>query len=270
MRYPSACFLLAALAGTAAAVAAEPTELTVRVISKGAKFIGTSMGGVRILVKDHHTGEILARGVTSGGTGDTQRVMDRPLARGQTRATEGAAKFHTTLDLDMPRRVTVVATGPLAQLQGMNTVTATQWVVPGEHITGGGGWVLEMPGLIVDVIAPAAHQVFEQEAKSERIEVTANVTMMCGCPIKPAPGRQAADSEQDDTAYWPPEDFEVKAIVARNEEPFGEYELAYAGRPSLFTGDLEADEQGAYEVTVYAYQPENGNTGLGRTTFIVK
>lgn len=53
----------------------EPTEIVVRVIGKDSKFIGTSMGGMRITLRDAHTGELLATGVTVGGTGDTERIM---------------------------------------------------------------------------------------------------------------------------------------------------------------------------------------------------
>jgi hypothetical protein len=41
---------------------AEPTEITVRVLAKDSKFVGTSMGGMRIMLRDAHTGEILATG----------------------------------------------------------------------------------------------------------------------------------------------------------------------------------------------------------------
>ncbi len=54
---------------------AEPTEITIRVLSKDGKFVGTSMGGARVILRDADTGEILAQGVTAGGTGDTARIM---------------------------------------------------------------------------------------------------------------------------------------------------------------------------------------------------
>ncbi len=44
-------------------VLAEPTHITVHVLAKGAKFIGTSMGGVEITIRDADTGELLAKGV---------------------------------------------------------------------------------------------------------------------------------------------------------------------------------------------------------------
>lgn len=32
---------------------------------------------------------------------------------------------------------------------------------------------------------------------------------------------------------------------------------------------MPAEKPGVYDVTVYTYNPDNGNTGLDRTTFIV-
>ena len=56
-------------------VAAEPTRIDVRVIARGAKFLGGYTTPVRVTLTDADTGETLARGVTSGTTGDTQRIM---------------------------------------------------------------------------------------------------------------------------------------------------------------------------------------------------
>jgi hypothetical protein len=55
-------------------------------------------------------------------------------------------------------------------------VSATQWVVPGKHITAGDGWVLELPGLVVDVQAPPTHTRLEGTPQAVRLQ--ANVTMM--------------------------------------------------------------------------------------------
>ena len=41
-----------------ATASAEPTEITVRVLGKDSKFVGTSMGGMRIVLRDAVTGEI--------------------------------------------------------------------------------------------------------------------------------------------------------------------------------------------------------------------
>ena len=238
----------------AVSAAAEPTDITVRVISKGAKFIGSSMGGVQVTLRDADTGELLARGVTRGGTGDTGRIMAPERERGRPLSTPGAAKFSTTLDLDAPRRIEVSALGPLAQRQSANRVSAVQWVVPGKDLTGGDGWLLEMPGFVVDVLAPPAHLKLAGVPKS--VPLQANVTMMCGCPVTQG-------------GLWDANRYEVVARLTRNDAPAGETELTYAGTPSQFAAVLEIDEPGLYEAVVYAHDPKNGNTGLDKVTFIV-
>ena len=48
------------LAGLPVTAAAEPTDLVIRVISEGGKFVGTSMGGAEIILRDVRSGEVLA------------------------------------------------------------------------------------------------------------------------------------------------------------------------------------------------------------------
>lgn len=243
-----AAFMLPAIAS------AEPTEITVRVLAKDSKFIGTSMGGMRIVLRDTQTGEILATGVTQGGTGDTALIMHENRGSRAVLSDDSAAKFTATLDLDEPRLVEAEAYGPLGQPQAATRVLATQWVVPGRSLTGGDGWVLELPGLVVDVLNPPAHIRVSQDAGG--VDVRANVVMMCGCPIEPG-------------GLWDADKLEVKAIVKRNGQRVSEVPLTYAGETSQFAAKVPAKEPGMYEVTVYAHDPRNGNTGLDRTTFIV-
>ena len=50
------------------------TNVMIRAKAKDAKFIGTSVGGAKILVRDALTKELLAEGVTSGSTGNTEKI----------------------------------------------------------------------------------------------------------------------------------------------------------------------------------------------------
>jgi hypothetical protein len=150
MRTLVVLFSLAVLVAPSIA-SAEPTEITVRVLAKDSKFVGTSMGGMRIILRDAHTGEILATGVTQGGTGNTKLIMHEDKGRRAQLTDETAAKFIATLDLDEPRLIEAEAYGPLGQPQAAVRVLSTQWVVPGRGISGGDGWVLDLPGLVVDV-----------------------------------------------------------------------------------------------------------------------
>lgn len=158
------------------AVGAVPTHITVRVKTKDAKFLGTLMGGAAVHLTDAQTGELLAQGRTVGGTGDTKRIMQTPMTRGMPLSDESAAKFTATIDIDVPRLIEVRAHGPLVNQQTANTVSATQWVVPGKHITAGDAWMLELPGFAVDVIAPTAAATFKGGAQD--VTITANVVMM--------------------------------------------------------------------------------------------
>jgi len=236
------------------AVWADETRIDVRVISKGAKFIGTSMGGAEITIKDADTGQLLAQGKTSGSTGDTQKIMQQRLPHHASVATDEAAVFQATIDLDEPRRIKVTARGPLAQRQATETATVTQWVVPGKHITSGDALTLELPGFAVGILSPPAHQTFSQPDKP--IELNVNVVMMCGCPVEP-------------DGLWDANQFEVAAIIQRNGKQIDQVMLQYAGSTSQFTAQVAIGEAGVYEITVYAYDPTNGNTGIDKTTIVV-
>ena len=244
-----------ALAVSMAAVAqAAPTEIVVRVISKDAKFIGTSMGGTLITIRDVDSGELLAKGVTKGDTGDTKRIMVMDKKRNDNLSTDGAAKFMATLDITEPRLIEVSAYGPLAQRQSANKVSATQWIVPGKHVNAGDGFLLQMPGFIVDVMDPPAH--IKLTGAMQTIKLRANVTMMCGCTLELG-------------GPWDPSKYEVKALLKRNGEAVGELPLEYAGAISQFAATWDVKQVGTYQATVYAYDPVNGNTGVDSVTFIV-
>ena len=234
---------------------AVPTHLTVRVKAKDAKFVGTSMGGALITISDGLTGEVLITGRTAGGTGDTTRIMKTPVARGAPMSDETAADFSATLDLDEPRLIEVSAYGPLANRQAANRVSATQWVVPGKHITGGDAWMLELSGFAVDVQAPATHT--QLKGLPQAVTLQANVTMMCGCPLTPG-------------GVWDASKMEVSALLRKDGKRVGILPLEYAGTSSQFSATWQVRETGVYEAMVYAYDPANGNTGVDSVTFIVR
>ncbi len=153
-----------------------PTRLTVRVLSKDAKFIGTTMGGVRITIRDADSGELLTQGITRGGTGDTQKIMKQDWKRGAPLATPDAAAFTATIALEAPRRIEVVATGPIGQPQATVRASVTHWIIPGRHIDQGDALTLVMPGLALDVLDPPAHTRIAGIPAS--VTVRANLVML--------------------------------------------------------------------------------------------
>lgn len=240
------------LAGLPVAAAAEPTDLVIRVISEGGKFVGTSMGGAEIIVRDVRSGEVLAHGRTAGSTGDTARIM-KGGPRGTPLADETAAAFRTTIDIDEPRLVEVEAYGPLAQPQAAVRVTSQRWVLPGRGATQGDGWLLELPGLVVDLVEPAAHQ---RGTAGAAIRLAANVALMCGCPIEPG-------------GIWDAARYDVRASAKRDGQPAGEVSLSYGGRTGYFTGTLPVDKAGAHVITVTAVDTKTGATGVDASSILI-
>jgi hypothetical protein len=243
-------FIVVLAATSAQAV---PTQITVRVKAKDAKFVGSTLGGVLITLRDAQTGELLAKGYTAGGTGNTARIMKTPVSRGVSLSDESAAKYTATIDIAEPTLIEVTAYAPSAALQSASKVSATQWVVPGKNITEGDAWLMEMPGLIVAVLAPPAHSMLA--GAPQAVAIKANIMMMCGCPITPG-------------GIWDANKIEVKALLKKNGQPAGVLPMQYAGSPSQFSGTWNITEAGVYEATVYAYDAATGNTGINKVTFM--
>ncbi len=238
------------LAGNAWAV---KTRVVVRARAMDAKFIGSSIGGGLVVVRDALTGEILDQGLLQGSTGNTKTLMTTPYVRGMRLSDEKTSKFVALLDIDRPRKVKIEVYAPLGQPQATAVASVTTWVVPGKDITGD-GIILEIPGLIVDVLRPAAHTFMKSPAS---FDLEASVTPMCGCPINPK-------------TPWKPGSYQVAVMVVKGGKVLKTLPLAFAGQTSHFKTHLVLKEKGPYELVVYGYDPKTGNTGVDITTVIVK
>ena len=245
------------------------TRIDVRVIAKGGKYLGDDIGGALVTVHDVRTGELLARGTTSGGSGESN-LMDICVTQAEVLPVEGASVFTATLELDEPRLIRVTAYGPLAAQAAANTATLTQWVSPGKDVTGGaqgGGFLLEIPGLMVQILNPPTHFLPASGQAPAQLEISANVTMMCGCPIGVQP--------------WDPSLFEVSASIKSGDTYEVEFPLAFVplaespyGAPSRFKTQWDVPQNSSgqpqiYEITVTAFQQLTGNTGVDRATLII-
>ncbi len=234
----SRLILIAALCALASAAAAEPTEVVLRAQAKDAKFIGESMGGVSITLTDAASGKVLASGMTAGGTGDTAKLVTGPRLRGQAVAGPADAKFAATLDISQPTLVTATAKGPMGKSDAVITATSQMWLLPGKAV-GGDGWVIELPGLVVE---PSL-------STTGGLTVTAKVTLMCGCPIAP------------DTT-WDANHYEVIATVMQGARVVKTVPLPYAGTTSTFAAPVAGLAPGAYRVVITAHNSRTGNTGV--------
>lgn len=235
MRVLIALTAFSLLAGSALA---EPTAVTVRALAKDAKLIGDSMGGVEITLTDAKTGKVLAKGLTKGATGDTAKLVTAPRVRGQAVSAPGNAGFDATLDLNAPTLVRATAKGPMGKPDAVVTVASEMWMLPGKALTGD-GWIIEMPGLVVEPTLDTAAGV----------KITAKVTLMCGCPIAP-----------DST--WDANHYEVKAAISQGGKAVRTVSLPYAGQTSTFAASVPDLPKGRYEVLLTAYNANTGNAGV--------
>ena len=230
---------------------AQETTLMIRAKAKDAKFIGTSIGGARILVKDALTGEILSEGITTGSTGNTDKIMKAEISRNTQLTDENTAGYKATLDITEPVFVTVEAYAPIAKKQAVVMSSTQLWVIPGKDITGD-GLVLDVPGFVVDILSPQTH---ERISSTEEVALKANIVMMCGCPV-------TKDGIWDATQY------EVKAVITDADGKTSEVTMEQKEKPSTFSGTVKL-KKGLYEVLVYAYDPVTGNTGVDKTNIII-
>lgn len=234
---------------------ATDTQIIVRAKAKDAKFVGSSLGGAYVIIKNKLTGEILAQGKTEGSTGNTDLIMKQAKERYTQLADDNTAKFMATIDIDDPTFITVEVSSPLNDKQAQVQASTELWLIPGKHILGD-GVVVEIPGFIVDILAPRTHQYISlEEVKGKPFSVQANIVMMCGCTISK-------------NGLWDSEKMEVAGLVKLDGKSYTEVPLENVGT-NLFEGSLEIEKAGQYEVTIYAFDERTGNTGVDKVNFVI-
>lgn len=227
------------------------TKVIVRAKAKDAKFIGSSMGGSMIMIKNALTGELLAKGLTEGGTGNTQAIMNTPKERYDESHVDASA-FETTLSLAEPIFVDIQALGPVNHESRVMSSTQV-WLIPGKHLDEQ-GIILEIPGFVIDGLSPKTHQGFSlNEQKS--VEIKVNMVMMCGCTISP-------------NGLWDGNMMEVEAHVYVNGEFWKTLPMKNS-EENTFTADLTLEKTGSHEVVITAFDPLSKNTGVDELNFRV-
>lgn len=229
---------------SAASAQAEPTPVKVHVISQDAKFIGDSMGGAEVVLRDAKTGRVLAKGTTKGGTGDTARIM-QTSGRSPQRATQDAAHFATTLDLNEPTLVRLEARGPMGKPGKPITVTAERWLIPGRPLSEGDGWTIELPGLAVEWKGSSSLQGYAGQV----LTLYANVSLQCGCPITPS-------------GIWDAADYAVEAMIYKGDQMVARQSMPFATSPGGFAGTVTVAQPGTYRLVLSARNIQNGNAGV--------
>lgn len=257
-------------------MAAATTSILVRVQAKGGKFLADDIGGSEVTIRDAQTGERLAGGLALGtdsgnlsneySAGASLNTIVTPPASPNgsyvvqwLSANANTSGLAAELAISRPTLLEITAYGPLGGLQSAHRVTTTQWIVPGQSLAEPPGFVVEIPGLLVQVMEPATHLAITSLPYT--VPLQANVTMMCGCPI--------ADGQP-----WIPSDFEVTAAIGPvGQPPLEIVKLGFPGAaPSLYFGSytVPADATGFYQAVITAVQRSTGNTGTGTATFFIK
>lgn len=164
--------------------------------------------------------------------------------RSPSRTSSGAASFAVVLDLGRPTLVSLEARAPLAHPRSQLRVTAERWLVPGEGLGNGDGWTIEMPRLVVELVArPATIRV------GEAVPIEAHIALMCGCPITPG-------------GAWDTGAYEVEALVYRQGRLVERVALPFKSSPGRFGGMLLFSAKGSHELALTARNRKTGNSGL--------
>jgi len=252
MRRVMLCLFVLML-GLGGNVWAQETVLTVRAKANDAKFIGTAMSGVQVSVAQARTGELLAQGIISGGTGSTETLVEQPVARGERISDESAAAFKTVLDIDEPTPLNIRVHGPLAG--GTTSVDASKsvWLLPGEDIVGD-GVVFNLYGFVVVPLTPHANTKVNAD---KELALRVYVTMLCGCPITPG-GMWDADKYTVEAQLWNADTLVERVSLQAGSED-GVFKATYVPRKS-----------GSYRIIFTAADPDTNNYGVAYTGIAVE
>lgn len=224
---------------------AETTQIMIRAMANDAKYIGTSVGGVRVIVKDAETDQLLDEGWINGGTGDTDRLIKNPIHRGDVLTDRNTAGYLATVDIDTPRLIKITVLGPYAYRQSLQEASITTWIIPGKDLLGD-GISIKMPGFIADG--------WTQVLQGGVVEFYLDASLLCGCPIKK-------------NGLWDPKNYEAKAILMQDEKKINEIPLSFTGPIGIFSAKTQLKESGHYKAILYVIDTKTGNVGVDRTMF---
>jgi hypothetical protein len=245
MKNYSLVLIFSLLAVLSLPASAQVTQVMIRAQAVDAKFIGTSVGGVRVVVEDAETGQILDEGWINGDTGNTDTLIKNPIKRGQTITDDSTAGYLAKVDIHTPRLLRFKLIGPYGYRQSLQEASVTSWVVPGKDLLGD-GIVLKMPGFIVDA--------WTQVLEGGKVEFYTKASLLCGCPITK-------------DGLWAPDNYEAKAILMQDDKKVDEIPLAFTGPIGLFSGKTQIKQSGHFKAIVYIVDQTTGNVGVDRTMF---
>ncbi len=179
-----------------------------------------------------------------------------------------AAVFITEVKISKPTQMIVEAYGPLMPQHSMTSTMTSFWLFPGEDITGE-GIVLELRGLILDVVDSMRNKEIKAADYKDGVKVPFYLRMMCGCPIAP-----------NNRTLWPAEGFNITTqayyqgklyyeAVVSSDKIFKETSFFETTVP--LPKDLStAGDKERIKVRVMASQPSQNNTGIDEFDVFLK
>ncbi|QCK13511.1 hypothetical protein [Mangrovivirga cuniculi] len=226
-----------------------PTTVKIRVLAKDAKFIGTGMGGMNVIIKNSSTGEVMASGKIDGATGNTSKIIADSIGRYQQKATPESADFTTQLTLTHPQKITVSVNGPLS-LDPDDRISATEeyWIIPGQDLSEE-GLILEIDGFAITAKEPEKNDDGSYTLKMHSV-------MLCGCPITPG-------------GFWNANKMRAKALIYLEGKLLKKVDLKPGKEKNSFTGNWKPDQKGFYTIYYSLFDPRNNNTGVDEISFPV-
>lgn len=247
-------FTLAFLISNLIASATE-TKIMIRAKARDAKFIGSSLGGAYVIVRNKVNQQILAEGKTTGSTGNTDLIMKGAKTRGASITDAQTGGFLAKIEIDEPTFVSIEVVSPFNLKQAQARVSTELWLIPGKDILGE-GIILEIPGYIIDILKPRTHQYIAlNDIKDKPFLFQANIVMMCGCVIEKG-------------GVWNADEIEVKGILKKDGKYVKDIKMSLIST-NLFEGSELIDSQGNYELTLYAYHEKTGNTGVDKVNYVI-
>lgn len=241
-------FIFAAFPSISGAV---PTRLVVRAKANDAKFIGSAVGGVKVVIRDAMGGKVLAQKVIKGDTGNTGILMKKPITRQTVLSRGGAAKAEFVFDIKEPVKLEIELIGPLAAGSSIHKEMKTTWLIPGKDITGD-GIMFNLYGLIVHPYSPSPHELYPAGAK---VTIGAHITPMCGCPERPR-------------FLWDANKVKATAEVFFKGKKVTVLPLHWAGKISHFEAAFIPKKPGSYRIVIMANDSKN-DEGVGITGMLV-
>lgn len=238
----------------------QTTTLVVRPAARGGKYLGhdaanSNNQSALVAILDPATGQVVAYGLAEAPSAKSAgpKNLMAPVSRSAPYATDAdTVQVRLSVTISEPTVFRVLVFGPLKHLDQARLAQADVTVLPGVDVGTSAaypeGLVIEVPGLCIGNVTA--------DWQGPQLSCTAQVTMMCGCPISNKPDWP-----------WPVGDFAVNLVTGMASGAVHQYPLhfdAASGLVSTFTGSWASQAQPGdpvSQVWLYASEAKLGNQG---------